>query len=970
MAAIEKRGAFTDPWGREFLSDGTLVKGKEGDQDQAEEDSSDDQLSEHNDVPAVKTVPTPKTLPKIKLKVTPNFDGPESEEETGGSGGNRRPPLPTTTTTATMSTVSSANTLGGKTVPATKSKAKEVLSIRVNAIFSHSYDIILILFIDQDPPCWRCKTLNKPCESSSLRFSCTTCYKRHWACSMNPPPPRQKKASSHHSAPPKTRSLPVIAAGTNIVDAGESISVGPITRGRSPLRSGSKGVKRPRSITPPPAVEIVDNATENLGDSGPSGTSLLYGVSEPQNKKTRTSLRTSTKPQSQPQRPQIKLNSAGVSAVIPALNQGTVRPISTYTPPATQAGGQNQAQSHTRPQNQAQSQTSALTLSEIKYQVDTLIQRDEKSHAVLEQHSVILDAVLINMKVLLGDKFIEVGKTGNESAHMRSQEGSAKEGEAVKRDGKVAVPTLSITAVQDPELEELDELDELTPIEKLTPTPIPSNGLGVPPAPAPSSASLSTSVNGNPLTVTARKSKSPLSAPTPIPPSGLIGPATAGTFESSQPQAQRVERPPRIISVPSIRAPVAVPSPIQAPPQAPVPFQASGRDSAPVVVRAPVLTVRDPAPPSTSSAHVHNGVSADKPKPKLKATNPYPNIPSAPPVLPRTISGSARLANVATATNPPNIPAISTLPTISALPATPLSPASTTSAVDDDQGVEGGYVADASHAATPVLILPSTKDRYHSRSRSRSPLPGRSIHLPHSSHAPQVSQVSRPSNPSRSSYTSLTARTTYPSQRLTHTPPPLLPHIRRQSSLSPSPPPSHTRFGYTEPYRTQHTQQRSRRSPYSSLSPSRSQSPYSRSPPPYGRAPPPHIRDNSDMQIDSLVEPYPSHLDRDSRDLPDLEDSSDLGGMGGYERDLDDLHDLHDLDRDRREAGVEFSTEGNSGDIEPSYPGELDISDTRGDPADVGNVEDAGNTVDGDAGHAEGGDDIYYPDEVRYSASR
>lgn len=34
MAAIEQRGAFTDPWGREFLSDGTLIKGKEGEEDE------------------------------------------------------------------------------------------------------------------------------------------------------------------------------------------------------------------------------------------------------------------------------------------------------------------------------------------------------------------------------------------------------------------------------------------------------------------------------------------------------------------------------------------------------------------------------------------------------------------------------------------------------------------------------------------------------------------------------------------------------------------------------------------------------------------------------------------------------------------------------------------------------------------------------------------------------------------------
>ncbi|KAJ4480660.1 hypothetical protein C8J55DRAFT_560601 [Lentinula edodes] len=1009
MAAIEQRGAFTDPWGREFLSDGTLIKGKEGEEDEAADDSSEDQLSDDNEGPAKKAEPVlstsgSKTLPKIKLKVTPNFDGPESEEETGGGGGsgNGATSRPPPSATAPLN-----STLGGKTVLTTKSKAKEVLSIR-------------------DPPCWRCKTLNKPCESSSLRFSCTTCYKRHWACSMNPPPPRQKKggggggSSSHHSAPPKTRSLPVLGtteAGISAPGTGESISSGPITRGRSPLRSASsKGVKRPRSTTPPPAVGVT--VTMPPSQSGPSG---ISGVLAPQNKKTRTSLRTITKPQSdaqvqsQSQRSQsqritskVSIGGGGVSITTPVTsNQGFVRPISTATPAISA---------------QTQNQTSTLTLSEIKSlksQVDTLIQRDEKSQAVLDQHSAMLDAVLVNMRLLLGDKFVDVHGKEDDSrsppVQQRKEKGIVEDG---NKDRKVS----SSAVVQDVDQDELDELDELTPIEKLTPTPL--NGIG--------GSTAVTATNTSTMTLAASKSPVP-------PPSGLIGPAVAGSYEP-----QRVDPPPRLISVPSGRVPVQAPVPIKAAVPAPIPIRDTIRD-------VPRDLPRDSAAhiaasiPSTHFTHINNGIHTDKLKLKPKAKNPYPNIspvlsapvisstvshvahPPPPPPTdnpPRAIISSARMVNP-----PPNIPAISTLPA----PATPLSPASTTSAVDDEEavdkvdgvdGIDRGYVADASHGPTPVitpaLIPRGNSDReYRSRSpprRSRSPLPGRAVREVHNffstsrhplaSHGSHLSH--RSSHTSRPSFKSLAS---HAPRRLSRSPPPP-PGIRRPTSVSRSPTPPHIRYGYPDPYRAQQPQQSNDAQPstqrhhvYSPLPRSRSRSPYSRSPPPYAhsslpthppnpssrpsQAPRPlHARDNTDMHIGSLVEPYPDPVYTETRDSRDhVDHDEDRLGRSSHPHtgspkdvqesrleDTEDIRDLNGASDERLDRGGGELDKGNSsgrgdevdgadaadgGEMELEYPSD-EIRDTGVDTRDAGDAEQ----------HPEDDEDMYYPEEARYSSSR
>ncbi|KIK59791.1 hypothetical protein GYMLUDRAFT_44249 [Collybiopsis luxurians FD-317 M1] len=335
-----------------------------------------------------------KTLPKIKLKVQPNFDDPESEEETG----NR--PIYTSVPSAQPVPSSSAKQqqkLGGKTVPKAK---QEVLSIR-------------------DPPCWRCKTLNKPCEASSLRFSCNTCYKRHWACSTNPPPPRQKKGSHSHSvsAPAKTKSL-----GNSTAGVGESISAASTNRGRSPLRSASKPAKRPRSPTPPSAT------------SAPAATTS----SHPQNKKTRTSLRTIIKPQ--------QVNGSASTAERSAPS--SVRPISSNVPQVPRS----------------------TEYKDLKAQVDILVQHDGRAQQLLEQHSLMLDAVLENMKVLLGDKFVEVKGKPTPSAPS------------------VSGPVTSFDV-------DIDELDELTPIER-SPEPsrafTPVNGATHTAAP-----SMNTNTNGH-----------------------------------------------------------------------------------------------------------------------------------------------------------------------------------------------------------------------------------------------------------------------------------------------------------------------------------------------------------------------------------------------------------------------------------------------------------------------------------------
>ncbi|KAJ3810713.1 hypothetical protein F5876DRAFT_65374 [Lentinula aff. lateritia] len=999
MAAMEQRGAFTDPWGREFLSDGTLIREKEGEEDEAADDSSEDQLSDDNDGPAKKAEPvlstSAKTLPKIKLKVTPNFDGPESEEETGGGSGNgaaRRPPP--------SATAPPNPALGGKTVLTIKTKAKEVLSIR-------------------DPPCWRCKTLNKPCESSSLRFSCTTCYKRHWACSMNPPPPRQKKggggggSSSHHSAPPKTRSLPVLGtatdAGISAPGAGESISSGPITRGRSPLRSASsKSVKRPRSTTPPAAVEGAGVAVSvPPSESGPSG---ISGASAPQSKKTRTSLRTISKPQSetqqsqsQSQRPQSQRNTSkvniaggGVSITTPVTsNQGFVRPISTAAPAISA---------------QSQNQTSTLTLSEIKSlksQVDTLIQRDEKSQAVLDQHSAMLDAVLLNMRMLLGDKFVDVnGRSRSPPLQQRVEDGNKD--------------------VQDVDQDELDELDELTPIEKLMPTAL--NGIGG------STAVTATSTSA----ITLAASKSPVP-----PPPGLIGPAVTGSYEP-----QRADPPPRLISVPPGRVPVQAPVPTVAAVPAPIPIKDTSRD-------VPRDSSRDNTAhiaasiPSSHFAQINNGIHTDKLKLKPKPKNPYPNISpvlSAPvissPAPPRAILSSARMVHP-----PPHIPAISTLPA----PATPLSPASTTSAVDEEEGadkpdgvdgiIDRGYTADASHGPTPVVtpaLIPrgtNTNREYRSRSpprRSRSPLPGRAVREVHnpfsasrhslSSHGTHLSH--RPSHTARPSYKSPAS---HPPRRLSRSPPPP-PHIRRPPSISRSPTPPHMRYGYPDPYRTQQPNDTQRHHVYSppplplprshSHSRSRSRSPYSRSPPPYAHSSPPappnpaprpsqasqtprppHARDNSDMHIDSLVEPYPEPLHTEPRDHVDHDHVDDRSGRsslprtgspgGVLESGSEDTGDVRVLDGGASDARLDRGGGGGElgrGDSSGGRGGEVDLD--AADAADAGDAGDGGDMqleypsddirdADSDTRDAgepeqrpEDDEDMYYPEELVYSNAR
>ncbi|KAJ3781281.1 hypothetical protein GGU10DRAFT_437407, partial [Lentinula aff. detonsa] len=644
MAAIEKRGAFTDPWGREFLSDGTpLVRGKEGEgQDQMAHDdnASEDQLSEDKKektetggLLSKSTTGTGKTLPKIKLKVTPNFDGPESEEETGGIR-----PEPTTTTANTpqtntgTTTATPINTLGGKTLPTTKTKAKEVLSTR-------------------DPPCWRCKSLNKPCESSSLRFSCTTCYKRHWACSMNPPPPRQKKGhgGGAHSAPVKTRSLPAVTNFGMAIDTGtptaESISIGPITRGRSPLRSASaKSVKRPRSSTLPPG-EDGDGVGLTLENEGAASS----GVSAPLSKKTRTSLRTIVRPQpqyqpppqsqsqpkTQPLRLQSKINGGGSSTALAsasATNQGSVRPIS--IPPVSQA----QTQIHSQSQTQALSQTQAspsqpstqtITVSQselqpLKSQIDTLIQREEQSWTILERHSAMLDALLGNMRVLLGTKFVDVGgkdgaSTASTSAHLTI---NTDPGNSGRSDGQS----------RDTEMEELDELDELSPIENVSPSLLPNS--------IPSSSGLvPTAVNGHGHTASTVTSK-PASS---IPPTStnLIGPAVSGSGPrslDSQSQPQRVERPPRIISVPPVRA-LATGA---------VAGRGVSREASQIgqasttnwdLAKDSSAMNNLPPPPSAPSSSAGN-LNYNKSKPKPKAKNPYPTIhnisstPSPPPPFP------------------------------------------------------------------------------------------------------------------------------------------------------------------------------------------------------------------------------------------------------------------------------------------------------------------------------------------------
>ncbi|KAJ3756752.1 hypothetical protein EV360DRAFT_84674 [Lentinula raphanica] len=905
MAAIDKRGAFTDPWGREFLSDGTpLDSGKQGeDQPQVadgdELSESEDQLSDDKDEnaktgaslsqPTTTAGTSGKTLPKIKLKLTPNYDGPESEEETGTSE-MTRPPLPPQKTGATdtlaSETISTAavstspvvvNTLGGKTVPITKTKAKEVLSIR-------------------DPPCWRCKTLDKPCESSSLRFSCTMCYKRHWACSVNPPPPRQKKGhggggGSTHSAPPKTRSLPAtttpgatVDPSMNDVAGAESISTGPVFPHRS-VSAKSVTAKRPRSPTPTPREE---------GDPGP----VSSGISAPQNKKTRTSMRTIAKPQpqhnpqpisqqprTQPPRSQSKV-SGGSSTF---LNQGSVRPISispaSQSQPTIQSHSPSQSHSQLhlqsnsstialgQPQPQVPSSQSTQTiaisnipeLKSLQTQVDQLVQRNEQSQSVLEKHTAMLDALLGNMKVLLGSRFIDVGEerpAGISQSTSTLTQLPAKD----KRKENPEVATFSSSShkavapashTQDAEMEELDELDELSPVENA------NQSLLLPSV----SATLGVNGHGHGLSHAAPAGSNTLEAAeavdagvshpskssypsVSVPPSssssaaGLMGPAVSGSRQAQS--SQRVDQPPRVISVAPVRTISTGASKVTSRETPPVSTsRETTRNNLPSSASLPssVSTLSSAQAPSASSLNVDHSHHKAKPKPKGK--NPYPNIPAIPATNlpaqavplstlihkdhpPQTLSGSSAPAPVypSTAISPgssnepshsnsnTNIPTISTLPipTISSIPATttpvtmaaaPLSPASTASAIDVDNDndaekvVQGGEIQapssrSYSHSRTGHDIVDDHKNKSHTHDSRRPHLDpefygARAAYTnssSHSAHRRHLSHTSRSSHP---------AHTVQPSHRSHHShPSSQTSRASRGRYLSRSPPP----YGY------------------------------------------------------------------------------------------------------------------------------------------------------------------------------
>lgn len=86
------------------------------------------------------------------------------------------------------------------------------------------------------------------------------------------------------------------------------------------------------------------------------------------------------------------------------------------------------------------------SIAELKAQVGALVQREEQSQALLERHSLVLDAVLENMQILLGDRFVDVK-------------------------GKSA--TAPLTTAPDVDVDELDELTPLgTPQPSRAPSPI------------------------------------------------------------------------------------------------------------------------------------------------------------------------------------------------------------------------------------------------------------------------------------------------------------------------------------------------------------------------------------------------------------------------------------------------------------------------------------------------------------------
>ncbi|THV07816.1 hypothetical protein K435DRAFT_170360 [Dendrothele bispora CBS 962.96] len=319
--------------------------------------------------------------------------------------------------------------------------------------------------VKRDPPCYRCGTLGLTCTGYPGRYSCTMCYRRHWACSMMPPAPpappslpssvtppssstRQKKPLSgattngHATTLPKSHSASIPSARTtsnrrNLNDIDNnlpSISTGVGVRGsrngrgRSPgpssrvIRASASQVQDTSSLPPPrlikrvrsPSASTADNA--NINDRGSQ-------------KRTRLGRFAPRTEQDEQVSDINAVDSNGVTGAGPSRlrsNGVSVNGRTTTARPST---------------SNSTLELSSNDVDSLNTRLDQLSTLVKDQQVVLEKNSELLEVMVRNMRVLLGEKFVlgegspsvavtgGAAGSGGQGSPSQSQKGKEKEKE-------------------------------------------------------------------------------------------------------------------------------------------------------------------------------------------------------------------------------------------------------------------------------------------------------------------------------------------------------------------------------------------------------------------------------------------------------------------------------------------------------------------------------------------------------------
>ncbi|KAK7467483.1 hypothetical protein VKT23_004535 [Stygiomarasmius scandens] len=251
--------------------------------------------------------------------------------------------------------------------------------------------------VERDPPCYRCKSLNLTCMGHPGRYSCTMCHKRHWSCSMMPPSTSVSTTSVSVSRQTKTSS----SANTSSV----------LTKPTEGSKSGR--AQHASTSTQPRVVKRARSPSTSHPNGSASG------------KRTRTGLRSFVKQPTTNGRSNLWKNSsntepiASTSRIAPApfpLNTPSPSPPSS---PLSQPQSPSQpTHSQFRPPSTLITSTSTVNPSTalINTRITELSSLVQNQQVALEKNSQLLEVVLKNMKVLLGDRFISGDDNGDVSA--------------------------------------------------------------------------------------------------------------------------------------------------------------------------------------------------------------------------------------------------------------------------------------------------------------------------------------------------------------------------------------------------------------------------------------------------------------------------------------------------------------------------------------------------------------------------